>query len=228
LTGGSATLVGATLLPFGQEAVLVGAPYLLADASEKAFLLVVALASACLAAGNRLRSTAPSCPLARWALLGGALTVVAAYGLPLGEDGAPVLWSCRPAAWQDSWPLAVTLTAILAYGLLGLVGGLTRHCQRAVKLSLSLFPRVLLAWIPVAFFLLQRDESWYAFFVARDALSVTLATVKLCSVVYGALFLTTVGLAGWLAKTAWDRTHPQRRKNPECDPAPMREPVAQP
>ena len=193
-------------VPFDERILVYRLGVLLAPTSAKLALLAVGVLGAFAAGGNYLRRQFP------YSTLGRGLPLVAAMGMLTATCWASfgettilgTLFS--PNDWQSNWPSLILAILGLAYCATAAANALPHRYAQQLSQLLSLLARVALVWAPVAFYLERQGAGQLGYLLpgADTRTPDLVATAKLTATLYGALFLLSTGVAGWLVKHEWD------------------------
>jgi hypothetical protein len=191
------------LWAYAEEALIYGVLFLGPQPGLQVFLTGLAAGGALIAVANHLRRSFTVHGLPRLLSgIGGALTLGLLFA-PLA-NGTPVAALLIDGdAWRTAWALELTLIALAAHAVLGLVSACRIAPGERLLFHLGSAPRLILGWLPLAYLLMREAlGGGYATYVLEGgggACAGLMAVVKCSATYYGAAILMAAGLAGWLS-----------------------------
>jgi len=195
-------------VPFDEGILVYRLGSLLGPTSAKVALLTVGVFGAIAAGANWVRKQFP------YSTLGRGLPVVAALGMLTAtcwaSFGGPTILGTlvSPQAWQRNWPSLLLAALSLAYVAIAAMNVFPHRYSQQLARLLSVLLRAALVWAPLAFFLERQSTGQLGYLLAgaNTRTPDLVAVAKLTATFYGALFLLSTGIAGWLVKHEWDYT----------------------
>lgn len=205
---GVATL-GALLFLFPGEALAYGLLFLAPDLGLQLYLAAFALGAGLIAIGTHVRRRFSLHIAPRALCAAGALAILATLCIPLGNDIPLVATIADGPSWQREWAIEVAVLALVAYAVLGFTSACTRLPLARCDTALTLLPRLLLVWLPVAYLILRQasDDGFASVMLEGGGGSavVLIALIKCCAIYYSAMFAAAVGAGAFLQSALWAR-----------------------
>ncbi len=160
--------------------------------SSPVISLLALLSLVSIAAGNHVRKSFQQASIPRFLSGIGGCILVALFLIPI--EGRPFITIfIEIEFWKIVWPEMLILLGVLVYGIMGIVSFKPGNVE-GICGTISLLARILLFAMPIA-------TLAHLLMLGGGAFFITMLTtmLKLCTVLYGLLILTTTGLASWMS-----------------------------